>query len=409
MARPKYTIYKHVKLNGGWRYCRAAFHPNGKIKPDVVLINGVGETHREGAYYLYHDGQWISAGNKALDASTERQKRLNVAEYHRLHGTKPAEVVKANVGVSISVAIDAYLEELERKVQSRNRRPGTLQLMRTTLRKFSQHAKVHYLSEITVAHLDNYAAWCVATSRTHSPQTARNEFLRVLQFLKSRGVSLTKKDGEKQIPIGMNDAPKVSQKKNVITNTPEELERFFAACNSYKQSAAFQTLHRAGLREMELITLRPEDIVLETEHPYIDVCARVVNGYDFVPKWYAERRVDIDPELVSVLRRVKASCKGKLVFGTKGDKLNLHLLRECKRIAERAGLPPSRFKLHRFRANFATHCLREGMDLETLRSQMGHRDTESLRAYVEATKGGERAKRVAKVWSGQPLKMAASD
>jgi integrase len=133
-----------------------------------------------------------------------------------------------------------------------------------------------------------------------------------------------------------------------------------------------------------------------------------VNGYDFVPKWYAERRVDIDPELVSVLRQVKASCKGKLVFGTKGDKLNLHLLRECKRIAERAGLSPSRFKLHRFRANFATHCLREGMDLETLRSQMGHRDTESLRAYVEATQGEERAKRVAKVWSGQPLKMAAA-
>jgi hypothetical protein len=30
----KYSIYKYVKLAGkGWRYARAVYHPNGKIKP----------------------------------------------------------------------------------------------------------------------------------------------------------------------------------------------------------------------------------------------------------------------------------------------------------------------------------------------------------------------------------------
>ncbi len=32
----KFSIYKDVKIEGkGWRYARAAYHPNGKIKPDA--------------------------------------------------------------------------------------------------------------------------------------------------------------------------------------------------------------------------------------------------------------------------------------------------------------------------------------------------------------------------------------
>ena len=44
----KFSIYKYVKLAGkGWRYVRAAYHPNGKIKPDAVLVKGVnGKTWR---------------------------------------------------------------------------------------------------------------------------------------------------------------------------------------------------------------------------------------------------------------------------------------------------------------------------------------------------------------------------
>jgi integrase len=304
------------------------------------------------------------------------------------------------------MAMDDYLARIERAVASRNKRKGTLDLARTTLRKFSEHSKAQYLSDITVAHLDNYAAWCIATGRTHSAQTGRNEFLRVNQFLRAQGIVLTKVDGNKLVPIGMKDAPKVSEAKNVITNTPEELEKFFAACRGFKQSVAFQTLQRTGLREMELVTLRREDIVLDATKQYIDVCKRTVEGYEFVPKWYQERHVELDPDLTEVIRKLKVTCRSELVFGTASGHLNLHLLRECKRIAGRAGLPPARFKLHRFRANFATHCLREGMDLETLRCILGHRDTESLRSYVNTLKGDERAAKMAKVWAGQPLKMA---
>jgi hypothetical protein len=61
----KFSVYKYVRLEGkGWRYKRAAYHPNKKIKPDVVLVKGVNgkkaeEKHPEGSYFLYFHSTWI--------------------------------------------------------------------------------------------------------------------------------------------------------------------------------------------------------------------------------------------------------------------------------------------------------------------------------------------------------------
>lgn len=35
-----------------WRYCKAAWYSNGKVKPNVVIVESKEETHREGSYYL---------------------------------------------------------------------------------------------------------------------------------------------------------------------------------------------------------------------------------------------------------------------------------------------------------------------------------------------------------------------
>ena len=56
MAQSKFTLYKYVKMgDGSWRYKKAAFYSNGKIKPNVVVVgkNAQGkpieETHAEGS------------------------------------------------------------------------------------------------------------------------------------------------------------------------------------------------------------------------------------------------------------------------------------------------------------------------------------------------------------------------
>jgi hypothetical protein len=75
----KFSIYKYAKLAGkGWRYARAAYHPNGKIKPDAVLLKGVNgknveEKHPEGSYFLNFNNAWIPVRGDALGGSAPTQ------------------------------------------------------------------------------------------------------------------------------------------------------------------------------------------------------------------------------------------------------------------------------------------------------------------------------------------------
>jgi hypothetical protein len=92
MAQSKFTLYKYIKLaDGSWRYCKAAFYSNGKIKPNRCIIGGKEEEHSEGSYYLYHKKSWMTVGADALDAQRQRNARLDHDEFKRLQGTAPVQ------------------------------------------------------------------------------------------------------------------------------------------------------------------------------------------------------------------------------------------------------------------------------------------------------------------------------
>ena len=46
------NITKRVRTDARLRYCPVVLSPNGRIKPDTVLVNGIPERHPEGSYYL---------------------------------------------------------------------------------------------------------------------------------------------------------------------------------------------------------------------------------------------------------------------------------------------------------------------------------------------------------------------
>jgi hypothetical protein len=52
MPQPKLQLYKHIKISGKWRYCRAAIYSNGKVKPHVVVVGAQEEKHEEGSYCI---------------------------------------------------------------------------------------------------------------------------------------------------------------------------------------------------------------------------------------------------------------------------------------------------------------------------------------------------------------------
>jgi integrase/recombinase XerD len=52
MANRQVNLAKRVETPLGSRYCAVVLSTNGRVRPDLVLVNGREERHREGAYYL---------------------------------------------------------------------------------------------------------------------------------------------------------------------------------------------------------------------------------------------------------------------------------------------------------------------------------------------------------------------
>ena len=94
------NLTKRVQTPRGWRYCTVVLSANGRVKSDLVIVNGKQETHKEGAYYLeWREGSKrvrLSVGKDPADASARRQR-------------KEAELNAVNNGVSAEICTQAHL------------------------------------------------------------------------------------------------------------------------------------------------------------------------------------------------------------------------------------------------------------------------------------------------------------
>ena len=383
-------VWKHVRLaDGKWRYCRPVLDAKGKIVPDMVRVNRCEEHHPEGTYVIsYYNPSltWKNCGPKPADAiaAAERQRALFKAMEHGIV-ERPNH---ARTTGTIDAAVTTYLQELEAKVGNGSKRPQTYSASKQILREFQAYCErtgKKSLSKITKLDLLNYAGWAYQRSPTQSRRTANTKFIRVNQFLKAQGILVATNA----------DAPKYTKNPPVLVYSEEQLEKFFAACNP-RQQAIFKTFVMAGLRESELVFLTFDRLHLNRGVIRIGENPK----YDFMPKAYQCRDVYIPPELVEELRKLTILRSGSdLVFATRNGTPNDKLLVMCKRIAKRAGMNPDDWWLHRFRATYATHCLRESMDIASLRDQMGHADLKSIERYLRALDQDKRAEKVTMIWS----------
>src|SRR6267378_1817541 len=111
------NVTKRVQTENGLRYCPVVLSRNGRIQPDIVLVNGTHERHSEGAYYLeWREGVRrvrLSVGKDAADASARRLRKeaeLNA----RNHGVTvlTADGHTQNGGRAIPEAMADYLAEI---------------------------------------------------------------------------------------------------------------------------------------------------------------------------------------------------------------------------------------------------------------------------------------------------------
>ena len=371
MRKVKVNLTKYVATEAGLRYCPAVITQNGRIKQDIVVVNGKEERHPEGAYYL----DWrtngvrvrLSVGKNGQDALTQRDRKtfeLNAAN----HGVVlQSEQNNSPTDHSLTAAVADFLDDTKL-----TKKPKTVAAYTTALNYFLESCSKRRVEDIERKDLLKFSAFLRDEKELH-PRTVYNKFENVMSFLKAQGVrGLVKKA----------DWPQYTEEEPEVYEQ-EELDTLFAACDA-EERLWFEFFLMTGMREQEVMHVYWSDVnfrgatVSVTHKP----------AYGWTPKAYKEREIPIPEKLVASLQTAKAAHdKGcPLVFPTAGCRPKLNFLDDLKAVAERASLKLENFFLHKFRATFATWHLWAGVDLRTVQLWLGHSDIESTMRYLKPSR-----------------------
>lgn len=180
-----------MKVAQGWRRVPVVFGKNGRIKPHVVLVDGVEEVHLEGQYQLKFyegsDAKYKSVGNDATDALAARDQHIHLltarAAAERAGITQAAHQER----LRLSEAYSAFLAI----VRLRRRSQETSESYRLALKDFVDGCGKRYVDEIDGADLLRYMS--KLRDRGLSDRTAYNRHGLVRTFLRQSGLDVKKR------------------------------------------------------------------------------------------------------------------------------------------------------------------------------------------------------------------------
>jgi len=366
------SLSKRVLTKKGLRYCPVVVSKNGRIKPDAVIVGGKEEIHPEGAYYLsWYLGRKLMRQAVGTDAADAAARRLaKEADLSNGNGNI-VPVNPSKISGTIADAVTEYLAEIKL-----SRTIATHSAYTLALRNFTDVCSKTRLEEINRTDLLLYVKHL--RDQKLSDRTCHNRFEHLLTFLKANGIEkLAKK----------RDWPKYVQQEPE-SYSDDDLTKFFGAC-SFDERVFFEFYLMTGFRKKEVTYCCWDDVSLKQN--VVRVTAKP--DYGFRPKDWEEREVPIPDRLVHSLTEWRKNTNGSpFVFSNRNGTPRKHrtqLLELCKAVAERAGLNPDDFWLHKFRATFATKHLQAGVDLRTVQLWLGHKDLESTMRYLKPARGKE--------------------
>src|ERR1700724_3915565 len=200
MPNREVNVTKRVQTAKGLRYCPVALSANGRIKPDVVLVNGHEEQHPEGAYYLeWRDGAKrirLSVGKNAADAGARRQRKE--AELHALNNGVSVVPDGQNGHRSLAAAVTEFLDETQL-----TKKPKTLAAYTTALNYFTESCHKQLLDEVERKDLLKFSAF-LRDEKEQAPRSVYNKFENEMTFLKANGVRGL---------VGKNDWPRYTEEE----------------------------------------------------------------------------------------------------------------------------------------------------------------------------------------------------
>ncbi len=388
MAISKYTLYKYAKVDGNWRYCKAAYHENGKIKPDIVFVNvnqALLEKHLEGRYYMSHNGQWLDAGTDALEAQRKRKQRLALDEYHRLSGATPARNTGAPL-VAGRITLAAAAEKYFANSEARGLDAKTIRKYRAAVDAFVQHCGVTYVDECrdNKQVLLDYMGWLrkqpVAvrkrsdgSSSNNPKRTLANRVSDVRIFLKSLGISKL---------LANHEEPTYHEKK-VVAHTDDELSVLYGAAGA-EETFLLDFFIGSMARDHEAYGCR-----------YRDLTGTTLTLYGKQDK---SRTVEISQRLADAInarRKRLGAGPNDLLFPNRNGNPDQHLLRDLVTLAMQVGAQFA-VELHKLRKTGASRRYLAGVPLTTLMQELGHESLSTTQQYLaDVRKPGEAKKAVA--------------
>jgi integrase/recombinase XerD len=365
MPQPKFQLYKHIKISGKWRYCRAAIYSNGKVKPHVVVVGGQEENHEEGSYCIRHKNSWIEAGTDPLEAQRMRSKLVDQAEYTTV---QPLAVTK---GTPLAQAAEKYFSNLE----ARGIKRKSICTYRSAVDPFVANCKKACVEDVTKQDMLDFMGWLrkqpLPKRKNSNPKrTYSNKVGHVAIFLKEFRVSRLLK--KKEYPR--------YHKKKVVAHPEEELSLLYGHANA-EERFLLDFFIGSMVRDEEGYTCR-----------YTDLTGTTLTLYGKQDK---TRTVEISQRLADSIDERRKHSQSEYLFPNRNSKPNTHLLRKLQNLAKRAG---AKFhtELHKLRKTGASRRHLKGVPLPTLMLELGHESLATTQDYLaDVRKEGEAKKAVA--------------
>jgi len=283
------NITKRIDITDGNRYCPVVVGPNGRIKPDWVMVNDRQEKHPEDAYYLdwNEDGKRrrMSVGTDAAAAYNSRARKQRELDAIAV-GLIVSNPIENDSRLRLRSAVDDFLEGVQLSRQRKTWRGYC-----ASLSYFQESCDKSFLEEIERRDLLRFAAFLRDTKEL-SLRTVHNKFVDVLTFLQAQGMPKL---------IGKNDHPRFIEQE-VSIYEEDELSKLHAVCSPY-HSTLYDFFLMSGFREQEAMHVLWSNIRF---HANI-VKMRWKPQFDWMPKAYKEREVPVPNELLEILEAYRRS------------------------------------------------------------------------------------------------------
>jgi integrase len=295
-----------------------------------------------------------------------------------LAGTAPRKTVR-----------EAAREYIERSKQKSRK---TYLGYRTAVNLFVASCKKTYFNEICRDDMldflhDLRTRLSEETDAPIGESTVFNYFLKTMVFLNDRGIGkyVAREDWvqKKDWPVNVD---KRNKNKKYATYTDKEIAAMLRVADSIGE-ALIRFLVGTGFRIGEAAVAEWTDINWEEK----TVSVRFKPKFGFKPKDYEERTIAVSDTLVACLLKYRSNAPDDvLIFPSPVtrtvdkhlDRIINHLIDKAKEGGYTVRKPKK--PCHAFRVLYATRRHQHGVDIETLRQELGHSDITTTQIYLRS-------------------------